>query len=244
MLVFLDETFRTNERTGVKFGALTGVAIPEDLFSVFQRDFYDVCRPYYGNVLGHGSDVHGSSLLTNATLKIVSNGGYTAHWSMAEDLVNYGRRFGIKVFGVVCFKSDFQSFECANVEQLDITFKYLFERIDLFMRSRYPTRFAKLIFDDRGRQTNERNAKAITRFFLKSTIGSSYDTIIKTPFYSIAKSYNYGLQYADLVTTIIGKKFAGDVRINPLWRNIHSMLNNETIGGRKQSSLKLMKEKR
>jgi len=240
-MIFFDESFRKHERTDVRFGVLMGVAIPEDVFARFQRDFYQICKPYFGTVLKEGHDVHGSDLLTNVTMRIQDEGGHSGHWSLAEDILNYSARAGIKVFGVVCFKTDFQSFVCSDETNLDLTFKYLFERVDLFMKNEFPTRYAKLVFDDRGRSTNEKNGRAITSFFLKSTVGSSYDSLIKTPLYGVSKSHNYGLQLADLVTTVAGRKFQGDRRVQLLWEKVHQMLYIGKIGNMNQSSLKVMR---
>lgn len=241
MLIFLDESFRTHRPSGNSFGVLSDIAIPEDVYARFTRDFYSIVKPYHGTVLREDADVHGSDLLTNTTLRIKAEGRHSGHWSLAEDLINYSTQQELRIFGVVCFRSDFQSFRCANERKLDMTFQYLFERVDVYMRDRFPRRLAKLIFDDRGRSTNEQNARAITGFFLRSNLGSSYDTIIKSPFYGLAKTHCYGLQLADVVTTVIGLKFQGDRRIAPLWRTARKMLYATSVGGRRQSSLKVMR---
>ena len=242
MMVFFDESFRKHTKSGNPFGVLTGVSIPEDVFARFQRDFYQICRPYYGQVLKEGHDVHGSDLLTNTTMRVHDEGGNSGHWSLAEDILNYSNHVGIKVFGVICFRTDYQSFVCSDDTNLDLTFKYLFERIDLYMKREFSNQYAKLVFDDRGRSTNEKNGRAITSFFLKSTVGSSYDSIIKTPLYGVSKSHNYGLQLADIVATVTGRKFQGDRRVQPLWNKVHRMLYSSTIGNQKQSSLKVMRQ--
>ena len=241
MIVFLDESFRTHQTKGTKFGALIGVAIHEDVFPQFQEDFYQICKPYVGTVLRDGHDVHGSQLLTNTTLKIKDSGNHCAHWSLAEDLLNFAPNWRVKMFGVVCFRTQFHSFICSDEARLDGTFRYLFERIDRYMRIDHPGTYAKLVFDDRGRQTNEKNARAITRFFLRSSIGSGYDTILKTPFYGLSNSHNYGLQLADLLTTVVARRFQGDQRINPLWRKAHRLLHAPIVAGQRVSSLKVMR---
>lgn len=89
MLVFLDESFRKHKRTSNGFSVVAGVAIPEDTFAVFQRDWYSLVKPYLDVVLKHGHDVHGQVLLTATTLRIVESGKPSAHWSLAEDILNY-----------------------------------------------------------------------------------------------------------------------------------------------------------
>lgn len=243
MLIFFDESFRKHVRTGSPLGVLAGVAMTEEAYAAFQRDFFEIVRPYYGTVLRDGQDVHGSNLLTNSTLRTVDEGGYSAHWSLAEDLLHYSRKKRFLVFGVVCYRAEFQAFDCADPTQLDLSFKFLFERIDHVMRHRQPGRYAKLVFDDRGRQTNERNAKAITRFFLRSSLGTSYDSIVKTPFYAISRAHNAGLQLADLVTTVIARRMQGDDRANPLWAIVKDCVPEWKIGEQRVNGLKLIREK-
>ncbi len=242
MLVFLDETFRTHKRTGVPFGALMGVGIPEDAYSAFQRDWFGLCKPYFGSVLKEEHPVHGKDLLTATTLRLMAERGYTAHWSLAEDILNDACRRGFRVFGVVCFRSEFQSFVCADESKLDLTFRYLFERIDRYMRQQFPGRFAKMVFDDRGFATNVKNGRAANNFFLRSPVGMSYDTIIKTMLHGVSKN-NVGLQLADLVSTVVGMKFQGTTGIDPLWQRVHRMLYKARVGEISQSSLKVIREK-
>ena len=58
------------------------------------------------------------------------------------------------MFGVVCFRDNLQNFVNQDELRLDRTFEFLFERIDAYMRSEFPERYAKLIFDDRTVQAN------------------------------------------------------------------------------------------
>ncbi len=243
MLVFLDETFRKHKRTGNGFSVISGVAIPEDTFGGFQRDWYGLVKPYYGAVLKEGHDVHGHDLLTATTLRIVASGGHSGHWSLAEDILNYAYRRRIRAFGVVCFQDEYQSLVCADEDRLDKTYRRLFERIDVYMREKFPKRYAKLVFDDRGHSTNSRNGRAATNFLSKSTVGSGYDTIIRTPFFGVSQANNYGLQMADLVTTVLGLRFQGSDAVYPLWRKVHSMLYRFQVGERRFSSLHLMRNK-
>ncbi len=246
MLVFLDESFRTHHPTEQKFGVLSGVGIPEDIFASFQQDWFEICRPYHGVVLKDGDDVHGKLLLNSTTFRVRRMIAASAHWSLAEDLLLYSRRRGIRVFGVVCFRSEFQSVVCADETKRGLTFSYLFERIDVYMRDKFPRRFAKIVFDDRGHGTNWKNGRAATNFLMRSQIGASYDTILRTPLFGVSKAKNYGLQLADLVTTVIGLRFQGGEHaadVEPLWRTVHGMLHVARVGERDQSSLKVMRSK-
>ncbi len=241
MLVFLDESFRKHDRTGREFGVLAGVAIPEDAFHSFQRDFYHTRRPYHGIVLGEESEIKGKELLGKATLKAIEMKGNSAHWSLAQDLLGFARSRRIKVFGIVCFRPRLNSFVCCDETAMDVTFRYLFERIDRYMKNEFPTRIVKLVFDNRDHATNERNAKAITNFFVRSYIGAGYDSILRVPMFAVSQGNNYGLQLADLVTTVIALKFQGKREFDPLWRIVRQMLYTARVGGLIQNSLKVMR---
>ena len=243
MLVFLDESFRTHKPSGKTFGVLSGIAIPEDNFHVIQRDMMDLRRPYHGTVLGEDDELHGSDLLRNFTFNQRERNGFSYHWNLVEDTLNFARSRKLKVFGVVCFWPDAQTFVCVNERRLDLTCRYLFERIDFYMKREFPGRFAKLVFDNREHKTHERNARAITNFFTRSTIGLGYDSIIRAPFFAVSQGHNYGIQLADLVTTVIGLRFQGERRIMPLWRLVQNLLVVQRIGLQEQSSLKVLRER-
>jgi hypothetical protein len=242
MLVFLDESFRTNINSGNEFGVLAGVAIPEDVFHEFQLEFYKVRRPYHGVVLKEDQEVHGKELLKKATLKRLKSEGDSAQWRLAGDLLDLAIRFRIKVFGVVCFRPTMKSFVCADEAKLDAPFRYVFERIDNYMKMEFPGRTAKLIFDNREHRTHEVNSRAITNFFVKSAIGKGYDSLLRIPLFAVSQGHNYGLQLADLVTTVVGVRFQGIKEFDPMWQRVKQMLYSTQVGAWNQSSLKVMRE--
>lgn len=242
MLVFLDESFRTHVRRNVAFGVLAGVAIPEDLFPGLQRDIFNVRRPYHDIVLRETDELHGKQLLRQNTFRVRDEHGYSYHWNLAEEVVQFCRSRGFRVFGVVCFRSGLNTFICDDENKVAPTFRYLFERIDTYMKREFPGRYAKLIFDDRGHGTNAKNAKAITNFFVRSAIGIGYDSIVRVPFFAVSQGNNYGLQIADLITTVIALRFQGELRVGPIWRTVTDMLYRPMIGGTRASSLKVIRE--
>lgn len=241
MLVFLDESFRVNENTNRPFGVLSGVAIPEDVFHSFQHDFFLVRRPYHGTVLPEDAEIKGKELLNKATLKTIRLRGASAQWSLAQDILGFARARKIKVFGVVCFRPGLQSFVCGDDAMLDVTFRYLFERIDTYVKREFPGRVAKLVFDNRDHRTHEKNARAITNFFVRSATGLGYDSILRIPLFAVSQGHNYGLQLADLVTTVIALSFQGKRDFAPLWRIVKQMLYEVPVGGQIQTSLKVMR---
>jgi hypothetical protein len=244
MLIFLDETFRKHPRTDANLGVLSGVAIPEDLFASVQTGLYHVRKPYEGVVLNEGDEIRGRLLLNAATLNNREASRSSYKWNLAEELLQYARRQGMGVFGVVCFESGMHTFVCEDENHMDRTYRYLFERIDHYMRLRFPGRYAKIIFDDRDHHTNKKNARAITNFFSRSSMGRGFDTIIRTPMFATSQGHNLGLQLADLVTTVIGLRFQGERRVIPLYQLVCDMLHTPTVGGVKRSSLKVMRQRK
>lgn len=243
MLVFLDESFSKHKQSDTQFGVLGGIAIPEDVFAEFQKGIYGVRVPYHGLFLREDHEIHGASLLGKATLKNRDKGRPSYQWNLAEELIQYTARsrFNIHTFAVVCFRDDLLSFSCGDELKLAVTYRNLFERIDLMMKQKFPGRTAKLIFDDRGHQHNMASARAITNYFIRSPVGLGYDSILKVPFFAVSQGHNYGLQIADLVARIIMIRFSGDRRADALWLCVKKMLFRGKLGGRAITGMKLIK---
>ena len=241
-MIFLDESFRQNRRTNSSFGVLAGLSVAEDRYHQFQDDVYHIRLPYHGVVLKEEDELKGRELLGKATFKSREMKGYSYQWNLAEELIQYCARNHCKVFGVVCFRPQLQTFVCGDEYKLDMTFRGLFERIDRYMKHSFPGRHAKLIFDDRDPKTNNLNSRAITNFFTRHAIGIGYDGIFRTPLFAVSQGHNYGLQIADLITTIIALKFQGERRIQPLFNIVrHQMLDTREVGGINVSSLKILR---
>ncbi|MCH8344308.1 MAG: DUF3800 domain-containing protein [Planctomycetes bacterium] len=244
MLIFLDESFRQHQRLKTRFGVLAGAAIPEELFPSIQQGLYQIRRPYDQMILKPEHGLKGHDLLTRTTYRRIERDGYSYHYNLVQEVLEYAAKYRIKIFGVVCFRTEFHTFSCADEKLLDPTFRYLFERIDRYMKNEHPGKFAKLIFDDRGRQTNERNSRAITNFFARSHLGAGYDSIVRVPFFAIGRGHHYGMQLADLITTVVAQRFAGEKAVQPLWRIVQRrMLYHCEIGKLPITSLKVMRTK-
>ena len=168
-----------------------------------------------GMEFARNSEIKGKELFKNHVFNLMSRGIKSRNIALADDLIEYIVSKKLPVFGCVCFEKDLQLFQVDDVTALDKTFKYLFERIDIFMKKYYEYEMASLVFDDRDYGINQKNSEAITNFFQRSAKGLSMDSIVKTPFFAISPSQNFGLQLADLVTTIIGLRFASSRQIEP-----------------------------
>lgn len=129
----------------------------------------------------------------------------------------------LPIFGCVCFDQATQSFSCKDSTSLDATYKSLCERINVYMKREHYGRKAIVILDSRDDGTNERNAKAITNFLVRSTYGGQMrSSILEIPMFAISQAHNIGVQLADLVTTIIGRYVAGEENTYYLYERLKS----------------------
>lgn len=243
MLIFFDETFRDSlAHPGVTLGALCGVAIPENQLAKVSNDIYQLKYKHFGAEFARDQEIKGKELLKNYVFSLASRGIESKNLALAKDLLAYMEAKGIYVFVCACFEKRMQQFKCEDVASLDVTFRYVFERVDMFMKIKHPGRMAKIVFDDRDYGTNQQNATAITNFFVRSAYGLSLDSIIKTPFFAISQAQNVGLQLADFATTVVGLRFSSHPNAKPyfeaLKRCFFSFKNND---GYWVSSLKVMR---
>jgi|SRR5919206_5181394 hypothetical protein len=243
MLIFFDESFRPSLRhPHVSLGALCGIGIPERELSQVASDVYQLKLKHMGVDFARNSEIKGKELFKNYVFKLMRRGIKSQNIALADALLEFIVSKNLPVFGCVCFEKDLQRFQVDDVTALDKTFKYLFERIDRFMKKYRADEMASLVFDDRDYGINRKNSEAITNFFQRSAKGLSMDSIVRTPFFAISQSQNVGLQLADLVTTIIGLRFASSRQIDPYFAALKNAIPcwNEESGWR-ISGLKVMR---
>lgn len=218
MLIFFDETFRDSlSYTGQSIGALCGIAIPEKELHRIATDVFQLKYKHFGSQFARDGEIKGKELLKNYVFTLAKKHGSSRNLQFATDLLHYIKNKHLTVFGCICFEKSLQNFHCQDMSAMDLSFRYLFQRIDMFMKIKHPERLAKLVFDDRDYGINHKNARAITNFFQRSSAGLSFNSIIQTPFFAISQAQNVGLQLADFVTTIIGLRFSSHPQIRPFW---------------------------
>ncbi len=71
-------------------------------------------------------------------------------------------------------------------------------------------------------------------------MGLSLDSIVKTPFFAISQAQRVGLQLADLVTTVIGLRFASHPQARPYFDMLKRCFFTYEEHGRRRSSLKVV----
>jgi hypothetical protein len=242
MLFFFDESFRKSRSEHKRdFGVLAGVAIPEKEMHRVSTDIFQLKLKHFGHEFASEREIKGKDLLKNRVFQHLKNGNKTVNLHFAEDLLQYISYKKIYVFGCVCFEQGIQRFKCNDVLVLDNTFRYIFERVDMFMKIEHQNQLAKLVFDDRDYGTNHPNALAITNFFTRSPRGLALNSILKTPFFAISQAHNVGLQLADFVTTIIGLRFESSVEIVPYYELLKTCIYSYMHDGKRITGLKLIR---
>ena len=240
MLIFFDETFRKH-RAGTSFGALCGIAIPEELFGTVIVDVYHLKHGSMGEQFAKERELKGTKLLKNRNLTLLQSGSRRPEVDLVFDILRYVRRQKFVTFGVVCFRAEFRTFRCADPHSLELPYRALFERIDSYMKREYPDRMAKVVFDDVDFSANANRAESITNFFNRTAIGRGFDQIIRTPFFSVSQAQNVGLQLADVVTTVYGLRFQGDARVKPLFDILKSTIYRYRLGSSAASTLRTLR---
>lgn len=245
LLVFLDESFHDSPKEpNVSLGALCGVGIPEEQMSQVAADIYALKRRHFDETFARDREIKGRDLFKNYAFKLAQRGIASQNLALGTDLIDYivGKR--LPIFGCVCFEKKILRFQATDTSVLDNSFRFLFERVDAFMKRHRPDELASLVFDDRSYGINARNAEAITNFFQRDVRGLAMDAIVRTPFYAISQANNVGLQLANLVTAVISSRFAGNEAIEPYYFRLRRAIPFWTLGGGalRVSGLKIMRD--
>src|ERR1051326_5258397 len=143
MLIFFDETFRNSLRyQDVSLGALCGIGIPERELSRVASDIYQLKLKHMGQEFARNHEIKGKDLFKNYVFRLTAQGIASKNIALGDDLIEYivGKR--LPVFGCVCFEKHLQRFQVDDVAALDKTFRYIFERIDTFMKIYHPDEMA------------------------------------------------------------------------------------------------------
>lgn len=245
MLIFFDESFRDTSTHPVRStGTLCGIAIPEKVLHQIVVDVYQIKYNNLGEHYAKEKEIKGKDLFKNFVFNLEAKGTKSKNLLLANDLLDYISSKELKIFGCISFEQNSQAFQCQNVIALDKTFRYLFERIDVYMKKEKDSCLAKIIFDDRGYSINKLNSEAITNFFVRSPQGLAMNSIMKVPLFAISQAQNIGIQLADFVTSIISLRFSGEKKIDPYWKKLKPCIYRwKHENGITNTSIKVIKNK-
>lgn len=245
MLIFFDESFRTSDKDPtITLGGLCGIGIPERQLAAVSQDVYQLKYKHFGADFARDNEIKGKELLKNWVFRQQALGMQSRNLDFAGELVDYIVAKRLPVFGCICFEKGMQKFQVDDVTALDKTFKYLFERIDTYMKRRHPKDMACLVFDDRDYGINHKNSTAITNFLQRSPPGMAMDSIVRTPFFAISQSHNVGLQLADFVTAVISARHAHNENVTPYCDRLKKAIPHwESVEGHRVTGLKVIHDR-
>lgn len=245
MLVFIDETFRkfqTRQGEMVDFGALCGVGIPIGDYARIANAVFKIKLECGGKEYAEQHEIKGKELISPRIFRLLESEPSKVQKKIdfVMRVLNILQTNKLTVFGCVCFDQRTYKFTSDSDTALANTFKSLSERINMFMKREHHDRKAVIVFDNRDSGTNERNARAMTNYFVRSRMGNTMrSSILEVPLFSISQANNIGLELADLVTTIIGLYAAGEPRVKEIYNILHKRIYTwKDNMGRKMSTLR------
>ncbi|MBI5243204.1 MAG: DUF3800 domain-containing protein [Elusimicrobia bacterium] len=211
MLLFIDESWQQSDDRKYKAGVLAAVAIASQQFNEISTEVRGLKCKHLG-FQADGLELKGNKIFQRYYFRLEKKGVPSNQLNLARSIYSVCETNGLKVFATLTFPEQELDLACANPNQLERPFFFLFERINQFMKESHPDAVAKLVFDDRGVSTNERISRSVSNFFHKSSTGKSFDRIMKVPLFAISRE-NVGIQIADLIAHVIGRRFTGDQQL-------------------------------
>lgn len=221
MLFFIDESWQSTQSRQYKIGVLSAVQIKSHNFNECSQRIHDLKVKNLGPRAGY-IELKGRQNLRRYLFSLEVKGVRSKELDLIRDIFDYMKTLGMQLFASVVFEQEELDLACADINQLERPFFYLFERIDLFMKENYPGLMAKIIFDDRGIRSNKKISASISNFFHKCSVGQSFDNIIKVPFFGISTE-NVGIQIADIVAHILGNRFTGNRKQIEFFRKVKEL---------------------
>ena len=212
MLFFIDESWQTSQnKPENKVGVLSAVAIRSIDFNEFSRQLWNFKVKHLGAKCGD-VEIKGKEIFKKYFFRLEQKGIKSYQLELARDIFSFAETRGAKAFASIVLDEKEVNLSCADVKQLERPFFFLFERINLHVQESYPDLVATLIFDDRGITQNEKISSSVSNFFHLSHVGKSFDRINKVPLFGIS-SENVGIQIADMIGHLIGRRETGDEKI-------------------------------
>ncbi len=209
MLFFIDESWQSTPDQQYKAGVLSAIALQSQDFNSISQQVRGLKQRWLG-FQAADLELKGAKLLQRYYFRLEQRGvDSSQQLNLARGIFALCKTMGIKSFASITFEQSEIDLACANQNQLERPFFFLFERINQFMKESFPHLTAMIVFDDRGVATNERISKSVSNFFHKSSVGKTFDHILKVPFFAISTE-NIGIQITDLVGHVIGRRFTGD----------------------------------
>lgn len=201
MLVFCDESWRTNDETGKKVGTLAAVAIPEAAYNDLSDRVFGLAVKYFGFENARLREIKGKQLLSPYEFRRETANEVSIKLSFARELLEELRTRKLKVFASIAAGEKEVDLLCESPDQLDRPYRFLMERISAYVGEIGPDERAIITFDDRGSRLNAQVGEAYRNFLSRSRTGRSFGNLARTPFFTYS-TLATGIQVADLVCTL------------------------------------------
>ncbi len=167
-------------------------------------------------------EVKGKQNLRRYLFRLEDKGIKSNELNLVRDIIGHMESLGTKLFASIVFAEEELDLCCADENRLERPFYFLFERIDLFMKENHPGLMDRIIFDDRGIETNKRISASVSNFFHKCSVGQRFSNIIKVPSFAISTE-NVGIQMADITAYILSSRFTGNRAQKEFFQRIKTM---------------------
>jgi len=145
MLFFIDESWQTTEDGKYKVGVLATLQIKSHDFNLFSQDIYKIKGQHLGFPAAN-RELKGNQLLRKYVFGLEKDGVKSNELNLVRAVFSYIKTKGATLFGSIVLEETEADLACADVNELDRPFFYLFERIDLFMKENHPGLMAKNYF--------------------------------------------------------------------------------------------------
>jgi hypothetical protein len=130
MLFFMDESWQLTPDKKYKVGVLSALQIKSHDFNECSKDIYNLKIKHLWSRSGD-IEIKGREILRNYLFGLEAKGIQSKELNLARGIIDYMQTKGIRLFASVVFSIEEIDLACANVNQLERPFFFLFERIDL-----------------------------------------------------------------------------------------------------------------
>ncbi len=213
MLIYVDESKNPNPQGTRSHITLAGAAIAEDAHKELNSRLFKLKQRFWKVTQYCDHEIKGRDLLRP---------GWEAHPRNIEftrELLSLCRLYDIKSFGVTKQYLVAQREESLILDEavpganpsdvlLSSLYKYMLERVDLFIRERNREEYGIMIFDEKDLRRDESRAIGFSNFMHRSNFGRAITNVVETAFF-VSSRITPGIQIADVFAYVLNQYFDG-----------------------------------
>ncbi len=174
MLTFIDESYGPEP---IGFITHSAILVRESINRELSRELFNLKKLFWKVNEPTDLEIKGRNLLSNRAIRRPKNREFV------EEIISLMRILKITPFAII-MKGPVSSLT-GQSEYLHRVYKYLIERVDLFIRENCPENIATIIFDSKDRATNRRVAINFTNFLFKTGLAWNIAKRFWIPHYSL-----------------------------------------------------------